>query len=418
MTDQQNEPPARDPLDRELEQLLRDWGKAERSTDPVPPEIPTERFRRRWWRPSGPFLPGYSWVSALVAPLVVVVVVVVAVGGVVALITQQTGDTRQSSGVGSDPQVSAAAESPASSSVPPPHGSRPAVFSSPVFHGLTFRLPGPWPLNKRGCDGLPTQDTVLVPVGSAGTGCGKRLPHHSSVRLSRVLTAGQLPKLKGPTRTTTTIGGHRATLVRGTTINRPGGDVQGGDAAAILTIPAIDVTAVVISPTKSMIGKIVGTADTVAQDPFGCAARRAGLQPLPTGRPPARPGADTALVPGRPTGAAICRYVGGWLEMSAVVTKLGALQRTLNSLPAGLSTTGPQDRNCPPKYFADNEASVIRIGYADGGHFDVITRIGECGLLGASNGTRTGQRLWSLVTLVTDAVQGSSGFPQTVQPAH
>lgn len=57
---------------------------------------------------------------------------------------------------------------------------------------------------------------------------------------------------------------------------------------------------------------------------------------------------------------------------------------------------------------------TITATYPRGNPVTVWLRFGTCGALGASNGTRTGQRTWALVATVAALVGGSDDVPMSV----
>jgi RNA polymerase sigma-70 factor (ECF subfamily) len=65
----------------------------------------------------------------------------------------------------------------------------------------------------------------------------------------------------------------------------------------------------------------------------------------------------------------------------------------------------------------DSAAYLIRADYASGPSVTVVVRLGLCGDLGASNGTRTGQRPTELAEWLSRIAGSWGGFPSDVHPA-
>ncbi len=122
----------------------------------------------------------------------------------------------------------------------------------------------------------------------------------------------------------------------------------------------------------------------------------------------------------------------GGLERGAALTgpQATGLMTVLTHLPVGLSRTAT-DTYWPPlcatpavgrdtidgKDRSDVEAYRIEADYPTGNPVIVIVRLGLCGDLGASNGSRTGQRTDALTRALGDVVGSSAGFINRVTVA-
>jgi len=135
------------------------------------------------------------------------------------------------------------------------------------------------------------------------------------------------------------------------------------------------------------------------------------------------------LVPGQPTRIAVCRYMSGLVEQSAVLSDAAAraLVSVLDALPTGVSVADPT--TYLPSLCAtagstsrtggdamDREAYVVRADYPSGPSVTVVIRLGLCGDLGASNGTHTGQREDTLLQAMFEVAGNASGAPGRVKP--
>lgn len=295
-----------------------------------------------------------------------------------------------------------------------------------TFHGLTLDAPESWPLNATNC-GVPLRDTVLVPgtVNLCGIPDPPRVSVVSFAEYPEDYLDGRL-RVQNSAKTTTTIDGRTVTKITGVSGGRVGAySTARGDPIAVFVVPSLGISATIQSPERALVERIAGTARFVRTDANGCLARRADLRTLPTGRPPARSGADTKLVPGHPRHVAVCRYEDGGLERSAAVTgkDRGKLVRVLNGLPTGLSVA-PPPRTYSKSIVCTREDErpsgyTVVATYAEGPPVTVWVRLGTCELLGASNGTHTGQRGNAphspLVKAIGHLVGGGS-MPGNVEP--
>lgn len=177
---------------------------------------------------------------------------------------------------------------------------------------------------------------------------------------------------------------------------------------------------------------LAATLTITDTDSSGCPTRATNTSVLPKGGKPSRAGAADALIPPTRNRITVCRYVATLLEQSS---SLDARHRVafiaaLNGLPRGLSrantdtclpelcrrpSTDPGSSNGPTA--TDGEAYVITATYDMGPTVTVIARLNLCGDLGASNGTRTGQRTDDLVDQLIGAAGNSQGWSGSIHTA-
>jgi hypothetical protein len=305
-----------------------------------------------------------------------------------------------------------------SRSRPPNSGSAvPAGDARVVFHGLAVDVPTAWVHGEIAC-GTPVTNAVILPVIVASC----LHPRPAGVTSVEFRAAGgyQQPITDGRT-TSRSVDGYRATETAGT---------MGESLHAVrLVVPDLDASMTILSPSQAEADRLLATVQVVSVDSSGCPAQSDAVATLPTGQPPSRPGAAELLVPGQPTRIAVCRYMGGLVEQSAVLSDAAArvLVSVLDALPPGVSvadpttylpslcaTAGAKSRTGGDEM--DREAYLVRADYPSGPSVTVVIRLGLCGDLGASNGTRTGQRADTLLQAMFDAAGNASGAPGKVEP--
>ena len=287
-----------------------------------------------------------------------------------------------------------------------------------MFHGLTITVPSSW-LIARGEVCTLSRSIVRLP----GFTLTCAYPDTPSVAFVDFLEGEDRLPLTGPiTSTKTTISGVAATRSDGR---------WAGRAAFGYTVPTLRAS-VLIVPAQGQDGAdLAGSLQIKAVDSHGCAAKVADLAELPRNEPPAREGAADTLVPGRPAMLRVCRYVAGWLEQGAALT--GPQQtrtlRVLAGLPPGFSRAAVPTISRPLCYSpgkgvdtidgkdsSDLEAYRIQADYPVGKPVIVIVRLAMCGDLGASNGSRTGQRTDALMKEMMRVAGNAEGAIGPVTP--
>jgi hypothetical protein len=294
----------------------------------------------------------------------------------------------------------------------------PAGDQQIVFHGLAIDVPQSWPLNAMRC-GQPIRDTVVLPGPVDLCGSTGPPPAFTSVQFGE-------GGLDGPPGTLTEHAGE--TSVAGETATRASGWSSTLYVIAV-TVPALSASVTISSPAQATAEALAATLTVVDRDSNGCQAHASNVSALPTGESPIRPGAQESLIPGTPMGLTVCRYVRGLVEQSSSLDAQAreSLLDVVNSLPEGLSRADPKDylpelcSGSPSSstlngHLMDSEAYVIRADYASGPSVTVVVRLGLCGDLGASNGTRTGQRQDSLLEPLLRAAGETVGIPGKVLP--
>ena len=269
------------------------------------------------------------------------------------------------------------------------------------FHGLQIAVPATWPLDDQTC-GTPQGNTVLLP-DEAVTTCAAWGPANLMV-----VTFFELS-------TAIRLGWGKAAFH---TVTNAGQKVSMGWLAAsrqsprLLVLFARQVGAAVgiQSPSRTTAQRLMGSVRVVTVDADGCPSKVRDLHPA---GPSSLPGAAIKLVPGAPTGVALCRYEYRWLAESAHASghALSTLVRILNGLKPGTSHVTGHGGESPAA--CDQDAArgfLLRFSYPSAAIDSVFVHISGCGALSSSNGSRSGQINLALVTALTQAL-GYEGFP-------
>lgn len=382
--------------DDELDARLRAWGLAGRDLGPQirMPAGAVGLARHR---------------SRLLPALAGAAVVLAVAGGITAV-------QLSSSGGGHQVAPGTGAGSAAGTNDAPPV---PAGTQRVVFHGLAIDVPAGWPLNATSC-GTPQGDTVVLP----GAVLACLSASHPSVTSVEFKDSDRF-QADGKAGSAISVGGKAASRLTGFLGN--------GMYVVTVSVPSLSAQVVITSPKQTEAEALAATLTVVSADQNGCSAQDAGLGALPIPRGSARDGADRELVPGAPTDVTICRYVGGWIEQSTTLdgSQQAALVSLLNGLPPGLSradssTYDPKLCRRPAtspgsvsgETASDSEAYLIQASYPSGPSVDVAVRLGLCGNLGASNGSRTGQRTQALGMQLGKLAGESVGWPGDVHPVN
>jgi hypothetical protein len=377
-----------------IDDQLADWADDARRTT-TPTRIPIEQFN------------GRSRGGRLIA----VAATVVLVGGIAGAVAYTTGGDHPSrsraAGSGGPSQSS---EAPVSAIPPPAAGTR-RVY----FHGLSIDVPGKWATDATRC-GAPIKDTVVDGDSGSDSCLILPLPKVSSATFTTWRQGGYHQPLTNPTQQSIKIDGRPATLTTGT---------LRGAHATVLVIPDLRAQVTVLTPSLTLGDQLVRTARVTDVDDNGCPARMSyvDLTSPPTSGP------SDVMVNGAPTKVAVCRYLSTFLESGATLTdtQAGQLVTILNDLPPGLSAADTSTyspslcrtaESASQKYVEDidDQDFSIRATYSESPPLVVYVRLGFCGALGASNGTRAGQRTDGLAQRLVQLGGSDVGWPGSVHP--
>jgi hypothetical protein len=276
------------------------------------------------------------------------------------------------------------------------------------FHGLQIAVPARWRLEDQRC-GAAQADTVLYPdlafqlcfLGSA--------PNITVVNFLDAKTKADLYWGSAALQTVAAL----------QNVTDQGQNVSVGWLAAsrqsprLLVLYASEVGAAVTiqSPSTATAERIMSSVRLVSVDADGCPSKVSDLRPA---GPSPLPGASRDLVPGSPTGVALCRYDSLWLAESAHDSgrALSTLVTTLNAMKPGTSRGGGYDAAKEEGVCTQltEQGFLLSFSYPTGAWERVFVHIDGCGQLSATNGSRSGQITWPIVTALVDAV-GSEPFP-------
>lgn len=333
---------------------------------------------------------------------------------VVAVAAQAPGadpmpDTGQVAGAEQGQDTEAASGADATAPGPTSTDAVPAGLQPVSFHGVEVLVPASWSINAIRCGSTPTQDTVVIEDGSPQAACLQAQP--PGLTVLRLAPLGEpFDGAAGFATDTTTVSGQPARRGVGT-LDRANGGQQWEVEIAVLVLPGPGVLVTVESPDPTYAQELLDSVRIVDVDSVGCRDRVPPLEPRPGD---SRSGAADRLVPGAPTSAAICRYVGDWLARSAAVPRddVGQLVTILNALPVGVSTPGP-GFFVTPESCADDPARVfvVQFAEADGTASDVHVNLDGCRDIAATNGVRTTKLDGPLVDFLIGAVGYDGGFP-------
>ncbi|MTD16820.1 hypothetical protein GIS00_23075 [Nakamurella sp. YIM 132087] len=408
--------PEHDPLD----DSLRQWARDEIAATPVP-ELPAETRHDRRPRRLGAML------------AVAAVVVLLAVGiPVWNGLRPAPADGTNGPATGSAPSITTSStyrvptvpgldeSTPSGStgstpSTPTSNDPTPTGLQTMTVNGLSVQVPSDWPVGATRC-GTPTENTVTrMPDGLACL--MQRAPGISSVMFHRQLWEGVTAPIAIP----------GDTPVTGVKIEQSTADLY----SISVVVPALDIAVLIEAPTKVEAQTIAATLRQTNIDENGCATTDSYDETRPEGGGRVA-GSGTSLAPGAPTEIVACRYYRGHLGQGATVTgtDMTDLLAALNSLPAGLSVANPADYAvglCPEdtrpgkRIVRDpsdeySDYYRLRLRYPEGDELLIDARLGMCGLLGASNGSVTGQRDDALQKALWSVVGSSTGMPGRVLP--
>jgi len=257
----------------------------------------------------------------------------------------------------------------------------PAGMQAVSSHGVEFFVPQAWKINDTRC-ATPIHDTAIVEYGLAVRLCAFPQPPGLTVARIGAVDTPHGKEIAALATTATTVGGQPARRGVGT-------DPVTHAPLAVLVLPGPGVVVSVQSPDPAASQRILDSVRLAGVDAYGCPARAVSLDPPAASD---RPGAARALVPGRPTGASVCRYSADRLVRSAALTRaeLDRLAAILNALPAGpgqpANGGGEDAAHCAQDA---HRGFVVHVRYARGPALTVTIRIGGCDRVWASNGSRT-----------------------------
>jgi hypothetical protein len=266
------------------------------------------------------------------------------------------------------------------------------------------------------------RDTVILP-GAVASCAIPRPASVTSVEFVEDQFRGLDGTLIEPETSTFTVAGERATRLVGQ---------RDGTFVIAVTVRAVSAQVVIMSPRRDFAQSLAAMLTITNADSNGCPVHASNASILPTGRKPSRAGAADALIPGMPSQVTACQYLATLIEPSSRLDAphRGAFVAALDALPRGLSRTdtnaylpvpcrrpGTAEGSLTGQDAMDSEAYVVIADYETGPAVIVVARLGVCGDLGASNGTRTGQRTDALADQFTAAAGNSEGYSGAIHPA-
>jgi hypothetical protein len=286
-----------------------------------------------------------------------------------------------------------------------------------TVHGLTISVPDSWP-QMIGHPCIIRTDLVMLPASSTLDCVPGRLKNVSTVTFFEPQLGTSL--VAGPS-TAIRIDGIAATRTSFSDIVAK---------YVVIEVPSLRVSVQIGTPTAAEAEQLVATLQIASADVHGCPSVTPSEYDLTALHRADRADADRLLLPAGASTMTLCRYQDGWLEQGATVppSQLASFTASMNALPAGLSrasddqekachSTTNDSKNLNGQSAQDSAGYLVRAGYRSGPAVTVVVRLGRCGDLGASNGTRTAQRTSELITLVTTLVGDAQGYPLQVVPA-
>lgn len=293
-----------------------------------------------------------------------------------------------------------------------------------TFHGVTVQVPAAWKFHDTEC-GTPTHDTWTVPLPEPACGLSP-IPDVTSVQFNE-LGGTDLTQPKGWIISRITLPG--PIPVPAVRAAAPAGK---SPYSVWISVPSRSAAVLVTAHQQSTVDALVKSVTVVDQDVNGCPASAQDVNELTAGGPPRRPGADKEMMPAGVQAIRGCRYVAEYLEQSATISGTAAttFAAVLNAAPTGFSVaptdTYTKDICRDPSAAAgeannltssDAEAYRLEVDYPTGPPVVLVARLGWCGNLGESNGTRSGQRTSAVTTALVDLVGSGQGWPGSVSPA-
>jgi len=307
---------------------------------------------------------------------------------------------------GTGERIAATTQSPSEAQQPPPtipgiaptrHGDLRFVG----FHGVQIAVPATWRLEDQRC-GAARSDTVLYPDVATEACYWTPPPNLTVVTFFELSTAIRLGWSKAAFHTVADHGQMVSVGWLEAARQRP--------RLLVLFARQVGAAVAIQSPSEATARRLMASVRVVKVDADGCPSEVGRLHPL---GPSAVPGADGELVPGAPTGVALCRYEDFWLAESAHASghALSTLVAILNSLKPGTSHVRGSGGESASACAQDaHRGFLLRFSYPNGVLEPVLVHISGCGALSAANGSRSGQINWPIVTALTQAL-GYEAFP-------
>lgn len=240
-------------------------------------------------------------------------------------------------------------------------------------HGIEVAVPAAWKLGRGWC-GIPQANTVLWNED----GNALCLPSQPS-GLSVVEFNGYLHEPVGWYRRHTT-----PITIDGVHVRRLGVSAVRGSREVQLAFPDRGISVAVMSPSRALLRRILGSMRIVRVDPNGCPTH-----PTPLYRRGTRKSASGPFVPAGAVGLVGCSYQGRWLDHSNRLGRRAATQlaRALDDAPLGFS--GARHNILRSACGSTFRGSLIIVHFRYGvgrGSRPVAAHLIGCTRLGASNG--------------------------------
>lgn len=241
-------------------------------------------------------------------------------------------------------------------------------------HGIEVAVPARWRLGRGVC-GTPKANTVLWNEDGILTCLTGQPPG-----LSVVEFGGIVHQRRGWYRRHTTL-----VTIDGARARRRDVGRTDGSREVQLVFPSRGIAVTVLSPSRSLLRRLLAFVRMTRVDENGCPTR-----PAPVFRRGSRPNSSQPLVPKGAVRVVGCSYKGLWLDRSNRVgrPKARRLERALDAAPYGFSHSHAGSflpSACEPSWRAS--LVIVRFEYAGGRPpVSVAAHLSGCSRLGASNG--------------------------------
>ena len=242
-------------------------------------------------------------------------------------------------------------------------------------HGIEVAVPAAWKLGRGAC-GTPQANTVLWNEDGTLACLVSQPPGLSVVEFN-----GYLREPKGWYQRHTT-----PVTIDGVHARRWNSGPVRGSHDVQLAFPDRRITVAVLSPSRTLLRRILASVRMVSVDQNGCPTH-----PTPLFRRGSRRSASKPFVPGGAVGLVGCSYQGGhWLDQSDRLGRPAAsrLTRTLDEAPFGFSHPPRHTilkSTCGPTW--RGSLVIVHLRYAGGRPSrPVAAHLIGCSHLGASNG--------------------------------